>query len=63
MFKREGFRVMKISKKTEDRILSNLPKFQKVLGIAKARDLNESDTVSIITDILAGSARDLSVNS
>ena len=54
---------MKISKKTEDRILSNLPKFQKVLGIAKARDLNESDTVSIITDILAGSARDLSVNS
>lgn len=44
---------MKINKKTEDRILSNLPKFQKVLGIAKARDLNESDTVSIITDILA----------
>lgn len=44
---------MKVSKKTEDRILSALPKFQKVLAIAKARDLNESDTVSVITDILA----------
>ena len=44
---------MKITKKTEDRIKAALPKFQKVLGIAKDRDLNESDTVSIITDILA----------
>lgn len=44
---------MKITKKTEDRIRAALPKFQKVLGIAKDRDLNESDTVSIITDILA----------
>lgn len=44
---------MKMTKKTEDRIRSALPKFQKVLGIAKARDLNESDTVAIITDILA----------
>lgn len=44
---------MKITKKTEDRIKTSVPKFQKVLGIAKIRDLNESDTVSIITDILA----------
>ena len=44
---------MKIAKKTEERILANFPKFQKILGIAKARDLNESDTVVIITDILA----------
>ncbi len=44
---------MKITKKTEDRIKASIPKFQKVLGIAKDRDLNESDTVSIITDILA----------
>jgi predicted type IV restriction endonuclease len=44
---------MKVTKKTEDRIKAGLPKFQKVLGIAKDRDLNESDTVSIITDILA----------
>ncbi len=44
---------MKMTKRTEDKIKANLPKFQKVLGIAKDRDLNESDTVSIITDILA----------
>lgn len=44
---------MKISKKTEDRILANVPKFQKILSVAKARDLNESDTVVIITDLLA----------
>lgn len=44
---------MKITKKTEDRIKNNLAKFQKVLSIAKDRDLNESDTVSIITDMLS----------
>lgn len=44
---------MKITKKTEDRIKNNLAKFQKVLTIAKDRDLNESDTVSIITDMLS----------
>lgn len=44
---------MKITKKTEERIKSSIGKFQKVLGIAKDRDLNESDTVSIITDMLA----------
>ena len=44
---------MKITKKTEERIRSNIGKFQKVLTIAKDRDLNESDTVSIIVDILA----------
>ncbi len=46
-------KLMKITKKTEERIKTSLPKFQKVLGIAKDRDLNESDTVSIITDMLA----------
>lgn len=44
---------MKITKKTEDRIKNNLAKFQTVLSIAKDRDLNESDTVSIITDMLS----------
>jgi predicted type IV restriction endonuclease len=44
---------MKISKKTEERFTSNLGKFQKVLAVAKTRDLNESDTVSVITDILS----------
>lgn len=43
---------MKVSKKTEDRVATAVPKFQKILAVAKARDLNESDTVVIITDIL-----------
>ena len=43
---------MKVSKKTEDRVAAAVPKFQKILAVAKARDLNESDTVVIITDIL-----------
>jgi len=42
----------KIPKKESAEIQSSLQKFQKVLEIAKARDLNESDTVSIITDML-----------
>lgn len=44
--------VYKIPKKESDAIQGSLGKFQKVLAIAKARDLNESDTVSIITDML-----------
>lgn len=44
---------MRLTKKTEDRLKNNIGKFQTVLRIAKDRDLNESDTVSIITDILA----------
>lgn len=44
---------MKLPKKTEERIFSTVPKFQKFLALAKARDLNESDTVAIVTDILA----------
>ena len=44
---------MKINKKIEERFAATLPKFQKVLSAAKDRDLNESDTVLIITDILA----------
>ena len=44
---------MKIGKKVEDRIKNNLVKFQKVLQLAKDRDLNESDTVAIINDMLA----------
>ena len=43
----------KMTKKTEERIQAGLAKFQKVLAIAKTRDLNESDTVSIINDILS----------
>ncbi len=42
-----------IPKKVADRFQAAMPKFQKVVQIAKDRDLNESDTVSILNDILA----------
>ena len=41
-----------IPKKVVDRFLTSVPKFQKVLKLAKDRDINESDTVEILTDIL-----------
>ena len=41
-----------IPKKTLDRMIANVPKFQKILQVAKDRDLNESDTVSILNDML-----------
>ncbi len=40
-----------IPKSIVDRFLKTVPKFQQVLRSAKDRDLNESDTVSIISDI------------
>lgn len=43
----------KIPKKIAARIAKQLPSFQKVLTAAKDRDVNESDTVTIVTDILA----------
>ena len=42
-----------IPKKVADRFTKSIPKFQKVLKIAKDRDVNESDTVAILKDILA----------
>lgn len=42
-----------IPKKTNDRLIGNIVKFQKILQAAKDRDLNESDTVSILNDMLA----------
>ena len=44
---------MKIAKKVEDCIKNGAVKFRKVLEAAKNRDLSESDTVAIITDMLA----------
>lgn len=44
---------MKPTKKFEERIKANLPKFKKVLQIAKDRDVTESDTVAIINDMLS----------
>lgn len=44
---------MTISVKVKERIASGIKKFQPVLGKAKTADINESDTVTIIADMLA----------
>jgi predicted type IV restriction endonuclease len=43
---------MRIPAKVTDRIRSALKKYQPVLAAAKLRDINESDTVVIVTDLL-----------
>jgi predicted type IV restriction endonuclease len=40
-----------IPKKVAERFVKTVPRFQKVLQIAKDRDVNESDTVSVLNDI------------
>ena len=40
-------------KKVGERLVAGLKRFQPILASAKARDVNESDTVIIITDMLA----------
>ena len=42
-----------LPKRSIERFSKSIGKFQKVLKKAKDRDVNESDTVSIVTDILA----------
>lgn len=41
-----------IQKKVASRFKTAVPKFQKILKVAKDRDINESDTVEILTDML-----------
>lgn len=43
----------KLPKRIADRLGKAVPAFQKVLENARARDVNESDTVTIVTDMLA----------
>lgn len=43
----------KMPAKVQERIVNGLKRFQPILGSAKARDVGESDTVTIITDMLA----------
>jgi len=43
---------MNIPKKVSDRFSSELQKYKRILKKGKDKDLNESDTVSIITDML-----------
>lgn len=40
-----------VPKKVAERFIKSVPKFQKVLQIAKDRDINESDTVAVLNDI------------
>jgi hypothetical protein len=42
-----------MSNKVRDRLAAGLKRFQPILAAAKARDVNESDTVTIIKDVLA----------
>lgn len=42
-----------ISSKTKDRLMAGIKRFQPILTLAKTRDVNESDTVTIVTDMLA----------
>lgn len=42
-----------IPNKVKDRLVLALKRFQPVLSSAKSRDVNESDTVTIVTDLLA----------
>lgn len=42
-----------IPSKVADRLTAGIKRFQQVLAMAKTRDLNESDTVTIVTDMLS----------
>mgnify|MGYP001570259465 FL=1 len=42
----------KLPKRAAERIAAGLKRFQSILSSAKARDVNESDTVVIVTDLL-----------
>lgn len=44
--------MVSISAKAADRIRDGLKRFQPIIAAAKARDVNESDTVVIVTDLL-----------
>lgn len=41
-----------ISKRVQDRLVAGIKKFQPVLTLAKSKDVNESDTVAILNDLL-----------
>lgn len=41
-----------IPKKVRDRLVKQIPRFQKILANAKNRDVHESDTVTIVVDML-----------
>ncbi len=44
---------MDVSKKVTERLIAGLKRFQPILSASKARDVGESDTVTIVKDMLA----------
>jgi predicted type IV restriction endonuclease len=50
--KKEGIAITSIPNKVKDRLVGGIKRFQPVLSSAKSRDVNESDTVTIVTDML-----------
>jgi hypothetical protein len=64
--KRKERPMANIPKKVVDRFIKSVPRFQKVLQIARDRDVNESDTVAVLNDIFGevfGYAKYLEVTS
>ncbi len=51
--KYDGETMANISNKVQDRFVTGIKKFQPILTSAKSKDINESDTVVIITDMLS----------
>jgi predicted type IV restriction endonuclease len=49
--RKRGKTMSNIPKKVIERFMKTVPKFQKILQIAKDRDVNEADTVSVLNDI------------
>jgi hypothetical protein len=43
---------IKIPKKTQDRLVAGIKKYQPIVGKLRARDISEADTVTVIKDIL-----------
>ncbi|WP_147417695.1 type I restriction enzyme HsdR N-terminal domain-containing protein [Sphingomonas cavernae] len=44
---------VKIPKKTQDRIVASLRRYQNIVGKLRARDISEADTVTVIKDMLS----------
>lgn len=44
---------MNLPKKVEERLVENLKKYQPIITSARDRDVNESDTVTIVSDLLS----------
>src|SRR5690348_16747775 len=45
--------MIKVSKRFVDRAKSNLRRYQRILETARSRDVNESDTCVIVSDVLS----------